>query len=110
MIEINGYDVRVPYGNADEFAIIFDGDVPEDGTMVRVTVKKSTDPDEEPIWVKEIAVQDGQVVIPLTAEDTTLTPDTYFWDMQFIDPPSTPMPPAAYEVRRVVGHEQPSGS
>lgn len=109
MIEVNGLDVKVPYGNEDEFAIVFDGDVPEDGTLVRVTVKENLEPETEPIWEKTLEVQDGQVVIPLTASDTAINPGTYFWDMQFVSPESTPMPPAAYVVRRVVGHGNQTG-
>ena len=110
MIEANGFDLKVPYGNADEFSIVFDGDIPEDGTQIRVTLKPDLEPDTEPIWEKILEVQDGEVTIPLAVSDTAITPGTYFWDMQFVDPESTPMPPGAFTVRKVVGHGSTSQS
>ena len=106
MIEANGFDLTVPYGNEDEFSIEFSGDVPEDGVQVRVTLKADLEPDSEPVWEKILEVEDGAVVIPLTVADTAITPGTYFWDLQFVDPESTPMPPGAFVIRRVVGHGQ----
>jgi hypothetical protein len=104
MIEANGFDLKVPYGNADEFSIVFDGDIPEDGTQIRVTLKPDLEPDTEPIWEKILEVIDGQVIVPLAVSDTSINPGTYFWDIQFVEGPSTPMPPGAFTIKKVVGH------
>lgn len=104
MIEANGFDLKVPYGNADEFSIVFDGDIPEDGTQVRVTLKEDMEPETAPVWEKILEVVSGEVIIPLTVADTSIKPGVYFWDVQFVDGPSTPMPPGTFVIRKVVGH------
>ena len=105
MLNLDGLNIEVTRGDTGSIRITFIGeDIPEDGTIALVTVKKAADTEE--IWSKRIEVENGGCVIPLTQESTTLDYGQYRWDLRLIYEDGavyTPMPPAKYTITTVIG-------
>jgi len=108
MHRFNGYDIEITAGDSLFFNIRLEGRELPDGAAATFTVKRNPK-DDEALIEKEIAVNDGQVEIPLFSADTDLPARTYFWDLRvrfFSDKGEeveTPMEYAAFTVLQPVG-------
>ncbi len=110
MIAISGTKISITKGDCQPFTITFTGeDVPENGTKVLFTVKRSSS-HPKPLIEKELSMQDAQVVIRIMNADTKELPfGRYEWDIRFPDyygesEPYTPMEPAEFSVLKVIGN------
>ena len=105
MLNLDGLNIEVTRGDTGSIRVSFIGeDIPEDGTIALVTVKKAADTEE--IWRKEIQVENGSCLIPLTAESTMLDFGQYRWDLRLLYEDGsvyTPMAPAKYTISPVIG-------
>lgn len=111
MIDIQGMNITVSRGDCSPFTITFTGeDVPDDGTEVLFTVKK-TSMHENPVIEKRIPIVDHMVTVELKNADTKNLPfGEYEWDVRLPDlfgenEPWTPMKkPEKFTVAKVVGN------
>lgn len=102
--------IHVTRGDCAPFTITLTGeDVPEDGTEILFTVKK-TSGHPTPVIEKTIELADGQITVLIQNEDTKELPfGDYEWDIRIPDmygenEPYTPMKPAKFSVERVIGN------
>lgn len=110
------YDIEVTRGDTVALRIDLSGrDLPE-GTDAVMTVKKRVK-DAEPIIQKVFNASDEVLTVVLTADETNVTPGTYFWDLRLMIPLEeggyevyTPMEYAAFTVLEVVGVNPDEGS
>lgn len=95
---------NIPNGGAP-FAIILDGDTPEDGTQVLFTVKKNSN--ARACITKKLKVYGGAASVALKSLDTNkLEPGDYWWDARAIYPNGdveTPAPKQKFTVLDVAG-------
>lgn len=110
MIDIKGMNITVSRGDCSPFTITFTGDdVPEDGTEVLFTVKK-TSKHATPVIEKRIPILDHVVTIELTNADTKDLPfGEYEWDIRIPDlfgenEPYTPILPQPFVIAKVIGN------
>lgn len=105
MIEIKGKTIAIGRGESLPLKLSFSKDVPEDGTEVRFTVKKKTEDVSALIEVSD-NIEDGEVCIQLSHDDTNQSPGTYVWDVQLVyenGDVSIPMDPAPFLIKEAVG-------
>lgn len=109
MIDIKGMNITVSRGDCSPFTITFTGDdVPEDGTEVLFTVKKTSN-HKTPVIEKRIPILDHVVTIELTNADTKDLPfGEYEWDIRIPDlfgenEPYTPILPQPFVIAKVIG-------
>lgn len=110
MIEIEGRHITISRGDCEPFTITFHGeDVPDDGTKVLFSVKKSSEM-HNVVFEKELELQDSQVIVEIKNADTKHLPfGDYEWDIRFPDffgenEPHTPMKPELFTIAKVVGN------
>lgn len=110
MIRIVGKKISITRGDCRPFTITLTGaDVPEDGTEILFTVKK-TSGHQEPVIEKRIPLSEGKIEVLLMNADTKDLPfGEYEWDIRIPDmygenEPFTPMEPAAFEIVKVIGN------
>lgn len=110
MISIEGTRIAITRGDCQPFTITFTGeDVPEDGTEVLFTVKKSSGyPD--PVIEKRIPIHDGMIEVEIRNADTkNLSFGEYEWDIRIPDlfgenEPYTPIYPQPFVIAKVIGN------
>lgn len=110
MIDINGMSITVSRGDCSPFTITFTGDdVPEDGTEVLFTVKK-TSKHATPLIEKRIPIVEGMITVELNNADTKDIPfGEYEWDIRLPDlfgknEPYTPIAPQPFVIAKVIGN------
>lgn len=106
MLSVVGHDIIVSRGDTGAVTITFTGDVPADGTVALITVRKSPDMIETPVWEKRVDVENGSVTFPLTTSDTDIQWFDYCWDVRLLYEDTsvyTPFAPALFRVTEVVG-------
>ena len=105
MLKVDKGSVMVSRGDTGNLTVQFDGDVPQDGTLALVTVKKNPVKTEF-LWEKRLTVQGGRIDIRLNTEDTNFPPDKYYWDVRLLRGAEifTPVEPQPFTVLEVVGN------
>lgn len=110
MIKIEGRKITITRGDCEPFTITFTGeDVPDDGSEVLFTVKK-TSGHKEPVIEKLIPLEEGKIQVQLVNADTKgLSFGEYEWDVRLKDyygenEPHTPMDPAPFVIAKVIGN------
>ena len=108
MMTLDGLNIEITRGDTGSLTITFTGeDIPEDGTIALVTVKKAAG--GKMIWSKSLTVEGGACQIPLTTETTLLDYGQYKWDLRLIYEDGavyTPMRPARYTISSAIGDEE----
>lgn len=104
MLNATNREVTVSKGDTGSLIIRFSGDVPPDGTEVLVTLKK-TAAAAKALWEKRLIALDGQTLVRLATEDTSLPPGVYSWDVRLLwaGEVITPAPPRPFIILEVVG-------
>lgn len=105
MFSVSGRDVTISRGDTGTLTVTLTGDVPDNSTVALVTVRKEINMVDH-VWEKRINVHDGQIVIPLTSEDTDIPWFDYLWDIRLLYQNGdiyTPFEPAVFRVCEVVG-------
>ena len=110
MIDITGCCISITRGDCQPFTITFTGDdVPEEGTEVLFTVKKSSGY-HEPVIEKRIPIHDSMITVEIFNADTKNLPfGNYEWDIRFPNlygekEPYTPIDPQPFVIARVIGN------
>ena len=107
MVRIDGTSLEVSCGDTAAFTLAFEGDVPADGTVALVTIKRSAR-QEAPVLEKRLEVLAGQVSVVLTSADTALPFGAYQWDVRLLMDGRvvTPLPPQPFKVVEVIGRAE----
>ena len=96
--------VKITRGDNGSLLLKFTGeDAPVNDASLLVTV---VDNDGEIMINKLIPIEDGQVTIPFTVEDTEHEPGIFTWDARIVfgrDDVETPMNPSNFEILETVG-------
>lgn len=110
MIDIKDMNITVSRGDCSPFTITFTGeDVPDDGTEVLFTVKKTSE-HKTTVIEKRIPIVDHMITVELTNADTKDLPfGMYEWDIRLPDlfgknEPYTPILPQPFVIAKVVGN------
>lgn len=104
MIDIHGTEICISRGDTASISFCLSGNVPSDGTIAIVTLKKHVGA-ENKLWEKRLTVSGGQVALTLGSADTDLAPGDYTYDLRLVsaDEVITPLPPQLFRVIGVVG-------
>ena len=106
MFNVNGQSISITKGDTATFTITFTGqDVPEDGTDVLVSLKK-TKTSATAVWEKRLKIASGVVSVLLRTIDTNIDFGQYWWDVRILFSDGsvyTPMQPASFKVVEVIG-------
>lgn len=110
MICIEGKRITITRGDCQPFTITFTGeDVPEEGTVVLFTVKKSSGY-SDPVIEKRIPIHDSMIEVEIHNADTKNLPfGEYEWDIRIPDlygenEPYTPIHPQPFVIAKVIGN------
>lgn len=104
MLEVQGTGVKISRGDTARIVIELDTE-PANGTTALITMKRKPQMDFEKMWEKRVTVQDKQIVLELTSEDTNHRAGMYWWDVRLLngDVVQTLFEPSQFEVLEVVG-------
>ncbi len=105
MVEVKGTAITISREDTAELTITMTGDVPEDGTIALVTMKRKAS-DKTYLWQRGIAVQNGQIVLRLNSGDTDHPAGKYVWDIRLSYGDGTvftPFAPAPFVIVDTVG-------
>ena len=105
MFSLSGLDISITKGDTGTVAVTLTGEVPPNGTIALVSVKKRPNSNNL-IWEKRFPIQDGAFSFDLTQADTELSPARYWWDIRLLYESGavfTPMEPSAFIILEVVG-------
>ena len=110
MISIDGQHIKISRGDCQPFTITFTGDdVPEEGTEVLFTVKKSSGY-SDPVIEKRIPIHDNVITVEIFNADTKDLPfGDYEWDIRIPNlygekEPYTPIEPQPFTIAKVIGN------
>ena len=98
--------VEITRGDTAIIDVTLEGDVPADGTIALISLKKQTR-DTTAVWEKRVPITNGQFTFSLTSADTDLAPWKYWWDVRFLYKDGsvyTPMSPSPFVITEVIGN------
>ena len=105
MFDVNGTDVTISRGDTGTLTVTLTGDVPDNSTIALVTVRHDVNRTNV-VWEKNFTVNDGQIIIPLTKNETDIPWFDYVWDIRLLYENGdiyTPFAPSVFRVCEVVG-------
>lgn len=105
MFSINDLNISITRGDTASIEITFEGDIPTDGDLVVMSLKRTTSI-KTPIWEKTGECEDGTIIFNISSDDTKDLPfGTYAWDIRIFykdGQVTSPFKPKDFKVMEVV--------